>query len=108
MSRATESLADLQANRAQPVRRLARGDEHWTRTRNEDVPRGEAHWTARTPERVRRGAANSNARLTEEAVRDIRARAAAGERRQDIATRYNVSIVTVAAVVQRRRWAHIP
>lgn len=102
----TESLAELQSPRAR-VDRRSRGDAHYSRT-SRLTTRGERHWTAIFPERVPRGSKAGNSKLTEEGVRDIRTRAAAGETLVSIATLYNVSKGTVSMVVSRKRWAHIP
>ncbi len=54
-----------------------------------------------------RGAENGNAKLTPEAVRDIRSRCAAGERRGDVAYVYGVTVGTVHHVMQGRTWRHL-
>lgn len=56
------------------------------------LPKGEAHWKAR---------------LTEEDVRVIRARYAAGEDVQSIANDYPVTRVNINYVVLRRTWVHV-
>lgn len=55
----------------------------------------------------RRGSANSQARLTEDDVRDIRARAANGERQIDIAAERGVSKAAINDIVRRKNWAHV-
>lgn len=54
-----------------------------------------------------RGKRNGNAKLTDDDVRAIRRRAAAGEQRAVIADSLGVSKATVCLVVKRKRWGHI-
>lgn len=62
----------------------------------------------RTPLGCRpRGEAHPRATLTEVAVREIRARAAAGERRCDLARLFGVTRSAVYEVVRRRSWRHV-
>ena len=70
----------------------ARGDRHSSRTRRECRPRGSAH---------------GNARLTEEAVRDIRARVARGEKMRDVGKVHGVSASTVMKIAHRTAWGHV-
>lgn len=53
------------------------------------------------------GEAQGNAKLTDEKVREIRRRAAAGERHRDIAGDVGVNRSTVSSVAGRRSWAHV-
>lgn len=59
------------------------------------------------PERCLRGEQIHRARLTAEAVRDIRARHAAGESLVAIRRRFGVTKGAIYAVVHRRTWRHI-
>lgn len=70
--------------------------------------RGERHWTRQRPDEVRRGELAGRARLTAEKVLDIRRRHAAGESLSALGREYGVTHVSIAAVVARRSWAHIP
>lgn len=54
-----------------------------------------------------KGAAHTQAKLTEDAVRDIRARRAAGEPARGIAADYGITQSTVSNIVHRRSWTHI-
>lgn len=54
-----------------------------------------------------RGSDNPLAKLTEERVRDLRARSAAGERTTDLAREAGVSRHTLSAVITRRSWRHV-
>lgn len=60
-----------------------------------------------TKERQQRGTMNPNAKLTEDSVREIRRRAAGGERRADLAAEFGVCIQLIDGVVKRRRWTHV-
>lgn len=53
---------------------------------------GERHWAAL---------------VDESAVREIRRRRAAGERRAAIATDYRISLVTLDKIVKRKTWKHV-
>jgi hypothetical protein len=53
------------------------------------------------------GEACPAAKLTEESVRAIRARAAAGESHSRLAGEYDVSPATISNVVSRRNWKHV-
>lgn len=55
--------------------------------------------------RVAKGEARS--RLSNNDVRSIRRRAAAGERHQDIATAYGISRPNVSNIVSRKTWRHV-
>lgn len=56
---------------------------------------------------IRIGEAQTGAKLTEEAVRDIRRRHAAGEGYRPIARSYGVAPNAIWLVVKRKRWAHV-
>lgn len=60
------------------------------------------------PDRVCRGERHGNAKLTEDAVRDIRARYAAGELLTPLAREYGVTRQLIQWVVLRKGWRHIP
>jgi hypothetical protein len=57
--------------------------------------------------RSARGASRRHTRLTEDGVRAIRSRVAAGERRAELATEFGVSVAAVDMVVTRKRWAYL-
>lgn len=48
-----------------------------------------------------------NSRLTDEAVRDIRRRAAAGESSYAISKVYPLDPSTIRTVIRRKAWAHV-
>lgn len=52
-----------------------------------------------------RGERHGNARLTADAVREIRARVAAGERQTAVAAHFDVGRRTVSSITHRRTWA---
>jgi len=80
------------------------GSEHWMRKRPERVPRGDAHYLRRNPEKRRAGEQAPTAKLTWVAVREVRARVAAGERYGSIARAFGVSNATVGLIAQRKTW----
>lgn len=61
-----------------------------------------AGWNGR-----RRGEGNPRARLTEEAVRELRARHAAGERLCDLSRAANLNRATVRHAITGRTWSHV-
>lgn len=87
--------------------RSAGGDRHWTHTNPEKLRYGNDNGSRSHPERLPRGEQVQGAQLTTDAVRDIRARVAAGEYHKDIAARYGVNRATVTYVVLRKTWKHI-
>jgi hypothetical protein len=56
---------------------------------------------------VNRGAANPYSKLTEDHVRSIRRKHAAGERASAIAAEFGISARTVNLIVCGQRWAHV-
>ncbi len=62
----------------------------------------ERDWRGRTARGERNG---GGGKLTAEAVREIRAAAAGGERQRDIARRFGISSALVSLIVSRRYWA---
>lgn len=59
------------------------------------------------PHRPPRGEACGKAKLTEDDVRAIRARRAAGEQLKSIAPDFGVSLSTVSLIVRRIYWRHV-
>lgn len=55
-----------------------------------------------------RGEANPSARLTDDLVRSIRKRRAAGESGTAIAADLGISTRSVSMIASRQRWAHVP
>lgn len=83
--------------------RSAHGEKAWAK----NPVRGDDHWTRREPERACRGALNGKALITEDDVRAIRARHAAGERLQAIADDYRLTKQAIWLIVKRKNWAHV-
>jgi len=54
-----------------------------------------------------RGERTANARLTEDLVREIRRRRAAGERQTALGPAFGVAVSHVGAICRRERWAHV-
>lgn len=57
--------------------------------------------------RYQRGSASHRATITEDDVRAIRARHAAGELQRDLAAAYGLAAGTVSQIVHRTRWKHV-
>jgi HNH endonuclease len=91
--RGNHPRGDRNGARAKPEM-LARGDRNGSRTRPERRPRP-------------RGEVNGRAKLTEENVREIRSRSAAGESQRALGRAFGVSHQAVDKIVQRRAWAHL-
>lgn len=53
------------------------------------------------------GSRNGQARLTEQQVREIRARAAAGEQQKVLAREFGVAPITVSNIVRLKSWRHV-
>ncbi len=69
---------------------------------------GEMHWARKSPERMPRGEKVSTARLTEQQVRDIRRRFAAGEANKlQLAREYGVAPYTIHCILARITWRHV-
>jgi transcriptional regulator len=69
--------------------------------------RGDSHWTRTTPEKVTRGTRVNTAKLTEEKVREIRLRVAAGQKQTSVAREFGVRNTNVSAIVRRETWKHV-
>lgn len=59
-------------------------------------------------DRSTRGARNRHAKLTDDIIRTIRADAARGELRQEIAAHYGITPSNVGYIVARKTWKHVP
>ena len=86
---------------------LARGDRNGSRLHPERVVRGDAHASRTRPERRPRGEGHARAKLTEAAVREIRAKSAAGGSQMSLAREFCVSGKTISNVVKRLQWRHV-
>jgi predicted DNA binding protein len=71
------------------------------------VIRGENHPRRLHPELTARGERHPMSRLTEDQVRTIRAAYASGTRQTVLARMFQISQVTVSAIVRRRLWKHV-
>lgn len=100
-------LATPAANSADMVAkgREASGNRSPSRLHADSRPRGDSHPLRQHPELAARGERVGGARLTEGAVREIRARAAAGESMRHLATVFGVDRRTITFVVRRRTWS---
>lgn len=58
--------------------------------------------------RVRKGAESPNTNLTDDMVREIRHRAAQGEKGRALAKAFSTSNATISRIVNRVAWGHIP
>jgi hypothetical protein len=87
--------------------RLACGDRSGARLHPERLARGDANGSRLHPERLRRGSMAARSRLSEEQVRSIRERhAAGGVSMRGLAREYGVSHPAVAAILHGRSWRH--
>ena len=68
---------------------------------------GDEHWSRRRPELMARGERLGRSNLTEDDIRAIRERRAAGETFQALADAYGVARITVQKIAWRQTWAHV-
>lgn len=73
----------------------------------ERYPKGDAHYSRTQPQRLARGEHNANSKITEDDVRTIRARRAAGETMVSLGAEYGMSPTAIMFIVKRRNWAHV-
>lgn len=71
------------------------------------LAKGRHRFVLAAPELQQRGERQWKSKLTAATVRELRARAAAGERHADIAAALGVRRSTVSKVVKRVAWAHV-
>jgi len=116
-----ENMIEMSARRRSGAQRhpqrVPRGDGHWMRQSPEHIKRGprqgnyasgDNHWTRRSPDALPwSGEAHHMAKLNPEKVRDIRARAAAGEGAPAIARLYGVERAAITAILNGRTWKHV-
>lgn len=72
-----------------------------------NVARGDRLFFARHPEMLVRGENHRCAKLTEEQVRELRARVAAGERQADLAREAGISRASMSKMILRESWKHV-
>lgn len=87
--------------------RTASGDHNPARRFPERLRRGAEHPLVINPLLAEHGADRYNAKLTEDAVRDIRERREAGEKRRTIAATYGITETLVYLVATRKAWSHV-
>lgn len=68
---------------------------------------GDAHHSRRHPEKMKRGSENPMARLTDDQVREIRIRRAAGAFLKDIAREYHVCEGLISQIARGKIWRHL-
>lgn len=78
-----------------------------TRHQNMMDASSRSRWPAPSTANWRRGESHHGAKLTEDSVRQIRARVAAGEAHRSVAPDYGVSARLVGLIVARKNWAHV-
>lgn len=88
-------------------KRSLQGDRNPARVNPGNLRRGDDHPFRQHPELAARGERASQSKLTEALVRDLRARAQAGESHSSIARELGVTHTTVGRIVRRQSWAHV-
>ena len=71
------------------------------------IATGDRRNFARHPEQLPRGENHRCAKLTEERVRHLRARVAAGERQVDLAREVGISRSSMSSLILRESWKHV-
>lgn len=85
------------------------GDRHGSKTRPESIPFGDRNGTRTHPECHPRGEGHIFAKLSDDKVREIRKRyAAGGVKQRDMAEEFGVVISIISRVVTRTIWTHVP
>lgn len=102
---ATDNYRDME-RKGRAMRRQFTSDDYAKSAAN--CSRGDGHYSRLRPDLMPRGESHGCARMTVEAVRDIRARRAAGESREEIGARYGIHAASVSAIALRRTWRHVP
>jgi hypothetical protein len=75
-----------------------------------NTPTGARHWSKKSPHllaRIARGPGHPMVKITEDQVRSIRARCAAGETTYAVADSMGISQSQVWKITRRIRWAHV-
>ena len=87
----------------------ARGDRSGARTHPERLARGDRSGSRLHPERLNpaRGEQNWSAKLTDDDVREIRRRRAAGETGVSLAREFGVVKQMISNIILRKSWAHV-
>lgn len=83
-----------------------RDNYHDAKSRNRHSA-GERHGLVKNRTLAARGEATNHTKITADQVREIRALAAAGVRRQKLAEDFNITRANVGFIVRRYTWAHV-
>jgi len=75
-----------------PLKGLAKGDRHWTRT---------------SPEKIARGDKMPHCKLTPEMVVEAKRRVAAGEKQITVAKEFNISVAQMSRIIRGIRWTYL-
>jgi hypothetical protein len=87
---------------------LARGERNAMNLHPEIRRYGDDNAARRYPERLARGERHPSARLTENQVREIRRRfAAGGVTKAALGREYGIDEVSIGAVIARKTWKHV-
>lgn len=98
---------DRNGARSHPER-WARGNQHHSRLHPERLARGNRHGSHLHPERWAHGVAHGRAKVTDDNVREMRHRyAAGGITLQQLATEFGLSAVAVSKIIRRETWTHV-
>lgn len=100
------SRGDAHYSRTNPEL-LARGDRHGLTRNPERAARGDAHGSVTHPEAIQRGSVHHAAKVTEDDVRAMRRRRAAGETLQSIADAYGITRATSWKITTGQAWTHV-
>ena len=106
-----ETLPDYFARSALWKREIKAHKARWARAPYEAAPpeaRQGRQRAAKVAGGAARGEAHPHARLTDDLVRSIRRRRAAGESSAIIAADVSISTRSVNLIVSRQRWGHVP
>lgn len=87
--------------------RVAIGSRHGSVTHPERLKRGYENGSRLYPERLKRGTDQHKAKLTDDQVREIRARRAAGETLTSIAPLFSITIANAGYICKGKTWAHL-
>jgi len=84
-----------------------RGDKNGARKNRELIKQRTIEYWREHPEKVRRGKENPAAKLTDDLVREIRKRLAAGAVQRQLAIEYGIGVHAMFCIAQRRTWKHV-
>jgi hypothetical protein len=87
--------------------RVPTGDRNGARLHPDTRARGDRHYARLHPEKLPRGTRHGMAKVTDEIVRAIRARCAAGEYQRVVAAEYGIHQTTVGDIARGAIWKHV-